>query len=310
MDTVLEVESGEAEVAGTVAEVESGEAGEVAEAEVVRGEAAAAEVVRGEAAAAEVVEVSDDEGEVAAEPLLDPPSPPASPVEAGGVGVAEPPRPPASPAPTELDAPSSDEGAEGDVEAGGAGDGPASLGHLAAPDAPGSRIVDWFLQNRWGEVMPRADPAALLDYGIQLTAVEVARGLPWDLRPWPPPILPPLRPERIFGPFGGVVAGGDRVLPNGQVLWLNPAGPMPNAPGPSAASRALVGWRPRLASVGSWEPRRVCPSCGLRTCFCLSAVELPSGGAMRARARPMAGTRCYDTFFLCECPFGVCGGRA
>ena len=114
--------------------------------------------------------------------------------------MAEPPRSPASPALTELEALSFDERAEGDVEAGAAGDGPASLGHRlngddTPPDAPGERMVDWFLQNRWAEVMPWADPLPLLDYGIYLTAAEVARGRPWIFRQWPPPSSPCCAPN-------------------------------------------------------------------------------------------------------------------
>ena len=242
-------------------------------------------------------------------------SPPASPVGAGGVGVAEPPRSPASPAPTELEALSSDEGAEGDVEAGAAGDRPASLGYrlngdATPPETPGERMVDWFLQNRWAEVMPWADPLPLLDYGIHLTEAERVRGRPWGFRPWPPPHIPELIPERLFGPYGGRVAGGDWVLPNGQVLWLNPAGPMREAPGPSdciSPSPALVRRRRPVAGVSARIARRLCSSCGLRACFCLTAVSWPSGRALEARARPAAGSRCDGEFVFCECEFGVCG---
>ena len=132
METLLEVSSGEEEMEAGEVEVEVGGAAEAELdgllAEGVRAARAQSAHDRGaleapRRAADPLVVVSSDEGEeaAAAETLFDPPSspaspveaggvgvaeqldpssPPASPVGAGGVGVAEPPRSPASPAPT------------------------------------------------------------------------------------------------------------------------------------------------------------------------------------------------------------------
>ena len=202
-----------------------------------------------------------------------------------------------------------------------AGDGPESLGNRldgedTPPGAPGSRIIDWFLQNHWAQHMLWTHAEHLVAYGIQLTVEEVRRGKPWDLRPWPPPKTPKLRTERIFGPLGGPVAGGDWVLPTGELRWRNLAGPMRNAPGPSrppsvaAGSRATVGPLPREGLGARWRAVRTrCKTCSLRSCFCLKG-QRPTSYAIHGGARPVVGTPCCGSHFFCICADRRCGARA
>ena len=301
------------------------------------------------------------------ETLVDPPSPLLG---GGGDGGASPPRSPPSAALTAIEI--SSESVEDEEEApsrlGAADVGPAAdLGYrlngedspplargdyrlngedsppLAGGDyssderGPGERWCDWFLHRGWDDWMPWMDPGVLAEYGVQLTAEEVQRGVPWRHRPRPTGrnwVGPPLRIERIFNGRAARIAGGGWVLADGTAVQEPYEGWRPGLPGarplgapvpppvrrpprfPSLAAVAAAANRSsarplarsrspllgsRLRASAEFCPE---PGCGLASCFCTRGIARPPSWAQHIGVRPPPGSACRNHYF-CLC--GSCG---
>ena len=206
---------------------------------------------------------------------------------------------------------------------------------------PGERPGDLFLHGDWDFWMPIVDPEVLMDYGVEVSEEEVARGPPWRSRPRPPAAawagFPRLNRAHIFGPYPSRVAGGAWVLPDGRAVqepyigWSPGLGggfpigqpaappvrvrppppavsvPAPARPPPAVAARARPGASSASARVGArlLASTRFCSTCGLASCFCPRRAETPPSYAQHLGARPQRGSLCQNHYF-CLCDGGSC----